>query len=207
MRRHLLPFGLAALLYNPFSIQAADFVSTYPGAINDVRAARVTEHMAPLSLAAALELALGANPELSAAGHELNAVEATIRQAQTRPNPEFAALMEDTRSSTRSTTLQINQPIELGGKRAARIGAAEQGRNAAIAELQTRRAEVRAAVVTAFFDVLVAQERMQISQASVDLAQRGTDAAKRRVMAGKISPVEETKARGAEANVRIELTL
>src|SRR3989338_711597 len=48
---------------------------------------------------------------------------------------------------------------------------------------------------------------MQISQASVDLAQRGTDAAKRRVMAGKISPVEETKARVAEANVRIELTL
>jgi cobalt-zinc-cadmium efflux system outer membrane protein len=170
-------------------------------------APRASEPAAPLTLKAALELALGANPELSAAGRELEALDATITQAQVRPNPEFSALIEDTRLATRTTTLQLNQPIELGGKRSARIEAAERGRDTASLELDAKRAEIRAAVTAAFFDVLVAQERLRLAQASVELAQRATGAATRRVTAGKVSPVEETKARVAEAGVRVELAL
>ncbi|MFH1817064.1 MAG: TolC family protein [Pseudomonadota bacterium] len=167
-------------------------------------APRASEPAAPLTLNAALELALGANPELSAAGRELEALDATITQAQARPNPELSALIEDTRRETRTTTLQLNQPIELGGKRGARIEAAERGRDAASLELDAKRAETRAAVTAAFFDVLVAQERLRLAQASVELAQRATGAASRRVTAGKVSPVEETRARVAEAAVRVE---
>jgi cobalt-zinc-cadmium efflux system outer membrane protein len=165
---------------------------------------RASESAAPLTLNAALELALGANPDLSAAGRELEALDATITQAQARPNPELSALIEDTRRETRTTTLQLNQPIELGGKRGARIEAAERGRDAAFLELEAKRAEIRAAVTAAFFDVLVAQERLRLAQASVELAQRATGAASRRVTAGKVSPVEETRARVAEAAVRVE---
>ncbi|TAN85219.1 MAG: TolC family protein, partial [Gallionella sp.] len=168
---------------------------------------RAAEPVAPLTLKAALELALGDSPELSVAGRELEALEAAIIQAQARPNPEIAAAIEDTRRATRVTTLQLSQPIELGGKRAARIGAAERNRDAASAELDAKRAEIRAAVVAAFFDVLVAQERLRLARASVELAQRATAAASRRVTAGKVSPVEETRARVAEAGVRVELTL
>lgn len=167
-------------------------------------APRASEPAAPLTLNAALELALGANPELSAAGRELEALDATITQAQARPNPELSALIEDTRRETRTTTLQLNQPIELGGKRSARIEAAERGRDAASLELDAKRAEIRAVVTEAFFDVLVAQERLRLAQASVELAQRATGAAARRVTAGKVSPVEETRARVAEAAVRVE---
>jgi cobalt-zinc-cadmium efflux system outer membrane protein len=39
----------------------------------------------------------------------------------------------------------------------------------------------------------------------LSLAQRASQAASRRVTAGKISPVEETKARVAEASARVEL--
>jgi len=165
---------------------------------------RASESAAPLTLNAALELALGANPDLSAAGRELEALDATITQAQARPNPELSALIEDTRRETRTTTLQLNQPIELGGKRGARIEAAERGRDAASLELDAKRAEIRAAVTAAFFDVLIAQERLRLAQASVELAQRATGAASRRVIAGKVSPVEETRARVAEAAVRVE---
>ncbi|OYZ54461.1 MAG: cobalt-zinc-cadmium resistance protein, partial [Hydrogenophilales bacterium 16-61-112] len=77
-----------------------------------------------------------------------------ITQAGVRPNPQISTLIEDTRRSTRTTTLQLNQPIELGGKRAARIDAAERGRDAASADFDAKRAEIRAAVMTAFFDVL-----------------------------------------------------
>lgn len=167
-------------------------------------APRASEPAAPLTLNAALELALGANPELSAAGRELEALDATITQAQARPNPVLSALIEDTRREARTTTLQLNQPIELGGKRGAMIEAAERGRDAASLELEAKRAEIRAAVTAAFFDVLVAQERLRLAQASVELAQRASAAAARRVTAGKVSPVEETRARVAEAAVRVE---
>lgn len=210
----LLPV-LLALFFNPALAQADDvgrgaFIETSVGAdtvsVSPV-IERATELAVPLTLKAALELALGANPELSAAARELEAVEAMIIQAQARPNPEISALIEDTRRETRSTTLQLNQPIELGGKRGARIDAAERGRDAASVEFSGKRAEIRSMVMAAFFDVLVAQERLQLAQASADLAQRATNAAARRVAAGKVSPVEETKARVAEAEVRLESTL
>ena len=207
MRKRLLPLGLAALFFNPSVAQTVDAGRNGAYETSGIRAARAAEPAAPLTLTAALELALGANPDLAAAGRELEAVEATIIQAQVRPNPEIAASIEDTRRATRTTTLQLNQPIDLGGKRAARITAAERGRDAASTELNAKRAEIRAAVVAAFFDVLVAQERLRLAQASVELAQRVTIAASRRVTAGKVSPVEETKARVAEAGVRVELTL
>ena len=206
MRTRLLPLGLAALFINPLFAQAVD-VGRPDAYKHSAPTARATEPAAPLTLQAALALALNANADLSAAGHELEAVEATIMQAQVRPNPELAALMEDTRKATRTTTLQLNQAIELGGKRGARIDAAERGRDAASAERDAKRAEIRALVLAAFFDVLVAQERLRLAQDTVELAQRATSAASRRVTAGKVSPVEETKARVAEAGVRIELTL
>lgn len=206
MRRCLLPLGLAVLSINPSFAQAVD-VAHGNAFETGMLAPRATEPVAPLTLKAALELALGANPELSAAGRELEAFEATIVQARVRPNPEISTLIDDTRRATRTTTLQLNQPIELGGKRAARIEAAERGRDAASLELDAKRAGIHAAVTAAFFDVLVAQERLRLAQASVELAQRATGAASRRVAAGKVSPVEETKARVAEAGVRVEITL
>lgn len=201
MRRRLLPLGLAALLLNPSFAQVPDTPA------GGVAALRKAEAASPLTLSAALEMAVAANPELAAARRELEAIEATVIQARTRPNPELATLVEDTRSATRTTTLQLSQPIELGGKRAARIDAAERGRDAARAELRGKGAEIRAAVTAAFYDTLVAQERQRLARSSVELAQRATDVAKRRVLAGKVSPIEETKARVAESSVRVELQL
>ena len=203
MRRFLLPLGLAALCINPIFAQPANT----NGASYESATTRPAEPAGPLTLKSAWALALGANPELSAAGHEVAALEATIRQAETRPNPEISASIEDTRRATRISKLELSQAFELGGKRAARIKAAERGRDAASAELDTKRAEIRAAVVAAFFDVVVAQERLRLATASVELAQRATGAASRRVTSGKVSPVEETKARVAEASVRLELAL
>ncbi len=206
MRSLLLPLGLAALFFNSSFAQTAD---TARGTLYDSTGAhtnRVTESAAPLTLKSALALALGTNAELSAAGRELEAVAATIIQAQVRPNPDISVSIEDTRRATRTTTLQLNQPIELGGKRAARIEAAERGRDVVSTELNAKRADIRATVMAAFFDVLVSQERQRLALSSVDLAQRATTAASRRVAAGKVSPVEETKARVAEGGVRVELT-
>lgn len=192
MRRLLL------LCYLLWAVQpichAADYAATPP-----------PEAGRELRLQDALGLALAANPDIAVAMRERAAIEGVRVQAALRPNPSVAATVEDTRQSTRQTTLQLSQPLELGDKRARRIEAAERRMDAAEAGVAVRIAEVHAAVVAAFYEVLTAQERVRLAEASLALAQRARDAASKRVRAGKVSPVEETKALVAESAVRITL--
>lgn len=161
---------------------------------------------APLSLTRAIELAMEGNPEIAAATRQVEATEGQLIQGRARPNPELAYSLEDTRSQTRTQSWQLNLPIELGGKRAARTKAAEKAREQAQAQLAEVRATVRANVVAAYFDVLTAQERLALARDSSALAKSSTDTVSKRVAAGKVSPVEETKAKVAEAGIRVELT-
>ena len=159
----------------------------------------------PLSLAKAIELALEGNPEVAAAKRQWEATEGQVLQGRSRPNPELAYSLEDTRSKTRTQSWQLNLPLELGGKRAARTKAAEKTREQAQAQLAELQATVRANVAAAYFDVLTAQERLVLARDSAALAKSSTDTVSKRVAAGKVSPVEESKARVAEAGVRVEL--
>lgn len=194
-------FGFTVFASTNLSAQTHDTLPTTTFA-----PALAKESTGSLTLSAAIDLALTSNPELSAAANELRAVEGAVIQAGILPNPEISTSVEDTQNkSTRTTTIQLNQRIELGGKRSARIASAERGRDVAAADLVAKRLDVRATVIGAFFDVLVAQERVKQAEDLLGLAQRASQAAARRVTAGKISPVEETKARVAEASARVEL--
>jgi cobalt-zinc-cadmium efflux system outer membrane protein len=153
----------------------------------------------------AVEQALAHHPELAVANAEVDALGGASLQARARPNPELAFTQEGTKSPSRTTTVQINQPIELGGKRQARMTAVESAAELARADLSARRHAIAAAVVTAFFAVLIIQERLRLSETALELSQRSSLATSQRVKAGKLSPVEETKANVSEANVRIEL--
>jgi cobalt-zinc-cadmium efflux system outer membrane protein len=158
-----------------------------------------------MSLQSATRLALAHNPELAIARLELQAWEGTAQQAGARPNPELGLLVEDTRSASRTTTIQWRQSIELGGKRAARVSAAAHGREQAGISLLAKQAELRAAVALAFFELLGAQEQVRLTQASLDLAGKASSIAGKRVQAGKVPPLEQTQALVAESGVRAEL--
>ncbi|CAM4130557.1 TolC family protein [Comamonas aquatilis] len=159
----------------------------------------------PISLSAALALAMERNATLRAASQALAASEGAVLQSQARPNPELAYSQEDTRRETRSMTLQWNQPLEIGGKRAARIKVAEHGRELAQAELDAARASLRADVRAAFVNLLAAQQRVQLNEKTLEIAAQARDAAAKRVQAGKIAPLEETKARVAESSAQLAL--
>lgn len=159
-----------------------------------------------LSLEQALEQALNANAEIAVAMRERDAVEGMQAQAATRPNPTLTARMEDTRSATRETFLEISQPIELGNKRTLRIQAADRYFDAASAGIALKKAEIQADVIANFHAVLAAQEKLRLAESSLEIAQRAREAASKRVQAGKLSPVEETRSRIAESGIRIELT-
>lgn len=160
---------------------------------------------APISLQAALALAMEHNPGLRAAAQALAASEGALIQSRARPNPELAYSQEDTRRETRSMTLQWNQSIEIGGKREARMKAAGHGRELARAELEAAQAGLRADVRTAFANVLAGQQRVQLHQRTLEIAGSARDAAAKRVLAGKVAPLEETKAHVAESSAELAL--
>lgn len=202
MRSLLFPIGLALLCAQPLSAaaQAPVPIPATPSADGPLFASSA------LTLEASIRRAFQSNPGLRAAGRDLDIAAGQRMQAGLVPNPQLSYLSEGIKKDARTTTVQINQAIELGGKRGARITLAERERDVASADLASYRSVLRADVVTAFFDVLTAQERLLLAQASQELSQKVTGAASRRVIAGKISPVEETRARVAEASTKIELS-
>ena len=158
----------------------------------------------PLTLKSALALARIQNSELAAIGREVGAADAAVLQSEVLPNPELSATWEEVGKPSRSTSLQISQLIELGGKRSARIRAAGLGKDAATAEFEAKRIDVLTRTAQAFIDVLAAQRRKQLSDQAVALAGQAAEAVGKRVTAGKVSPVEETKARLEAGAARIE---
>lgn len=191
----------AAVLLAASSGAFAQGVSQAPIASGQAPQAAATAASTPLSLARAIEFALEGNPEVAAAMRQLEATEGQVLQGSARPNPELAYLLE----KTSTQNWQLNLPVELGGKRAARTKAAEKSREQAQAQLIELKATVRANVAAAYFDVLTARERLALATDSTALAKSSTDTVAKRVAAGKVSPVEETKARVAEAGIRVEL--
>jgi cobalt-zinc-cadmium efflux system outer membrane protein len=158
-----------------------------------------------LSLGAALDLVLRNNRQLASAQREIQAQDGAVSQAGALPNPELSGLVEDTRRATRVTTVQINQQVELGGKRGARVTAAERAREAAVAELAAIRGELSAVTRRAFIDLLAAQAQQRSAEESVNVAHKALAAVAKRVRAGSNSPVDETRARVAASGARLDL--
>ncbi|MFK0310946.1 TolC family protein [Pseudomonas sp. NPDC090233] len=157
------------------------------------------------SLPEALAAAFANNPELAAAGREIGIAEGERRQAGLIPNPELSWEVEDTRRDTSTTTVTLSQPLELGGKRGARIAVAGSGQAIAQLELERQRNALRADVVQAFHAALRAQTAVELAQQSQALTERGLRVAQGRVSAGQSSPVEATRAQVQLAQAQAEV--
>ncbi|MRW92059.1 TolC family protein [Duganella sp. FT80W] len=159
-----------------------------------------------LTLEQAVARTLSTSPELRAAAIDVAIADGAREQAGLRPNPELSLLREGMSSANRTDTIQLSQPLELGGKRSARIQLAEQDQALAEADLGVVRATLRAEVSAAFLQALTAQEHVALARQSLQLASKATHAASRRVAAGKISPLEQTRSSVAEAGAQLELS-
>ena len=160
---------------------------------------------APLTLERALQSAFAHNPSLAAAQWEIGVAEGDRQQAGLIPNPQVSWEAEDTRRRSRTTTLMLSQPLELGGKRGARIEVAERAQDAASIELERRRNELRADVFQAFYNSTIAQQRLLLTEQSLQLAERGLRVAQGRINAGKAAPVEAMRAQVQLSQVRLVL--
>lgn len=158
-----------------------------------------------LTMDQALQTAFANNPDLAAAQWDIGIAQGDRQQAGLIPNPEVSWEAEDTRRNSRTTTVMINQPIELGGKRGARIDVASRAQDAAGIELERKRNVLRADVIQAFYSASTAQQRLSLSRQSLELAERGVRVAQGRIDSGKSSPVEGTRAEVQRSEVRLEL--
>jgi cobalt-zinc-cadmium efflux system outer membrane protein len=194
------PSLLVACAFTAFSLAAQE--KTPP-------AGSPGEPSGELTLERIQSLAISRSPEIAAAESELRAREGGLLQAGARPNPELAGTSENhggdtAKSGGVQSTLQIEQRLELGGDRAARAGVAAAARDLARWDLESRRLDVAGRATRAYFDVLSAQRRMQLADDTVRLAEEVRSTVAARVEAGKVSPIEETRADVSLAAERIE---
>ena len=158
-----------------------------------------------LTMDQALEAAFSNNPELAAAQWDIGIAQGDLQQAGLMPNPQVSWEAEDTRRNSRTTTVLINQQIELGGKRGARVDVASRNQDAVGIELERKRNVLRADVIQAFSSASTAQQRVFLARQSLELAERGLRVAQGRIKSGKTSPVEGTRAEVQLSEVRLEL--
>lgn len=140
----------------------------------------------------AVRLALENNGEFAAARKEIEAARALVKQARLRPNPsvEFSR-QEQIGGKDNDTMIAGSLPLELGGRRKARI-------NVAIAELTVREKEVAnrerllAAEVRAKFGEALAQTlKLKLVEDLLETAVGGYRLVQARVTEGKTAPLEE----------------
>ena len=199
----LLMTALVVAMPSAMSI-AAEIAPARPGDVE--RPAGV------VSLEHAVAAALARNPSVLAADALARAQEGGVRQAGVLPNPTLEGETEDLAGTGRfgsvsqpQTTVRLSQLVLLGGDREARLRAAIAERSLAAWDAAARRLDVGASTVQAFVDVQAAQEGLAIAENGVRLAETVVFAVTERVGAGFASPVEETKARVASAEARLQV--
>lgn len=172
-----------------------------------------------LTLRDAVRLTLQRNPELASFDKEMRALEGVTLQAGLLRNPQLSVNVDNAGNmgagngqraikqnvEQQDLIIHISQLIELGGKRAARVNAASLGQALAGKDFETKRLELVARVANVFTEVLAGQEQLRLAEESQRLAQQVVDTVKRRVQAGKVPPIEETKVGVAFSTTRIAL--
>ena len=155
----------------------------------------------PLTLERAIAAALLGNPELRSFEFQIHAQDARTRQAGLRPATELTLELENALGTGEyrgaesvEATLALSQLIELGGKREARIAAANAGRGVLDVERQARQLDVLAEVTRRFIEVASRQEHLRLTGTARDLAQQTIAATEKRVNAAKSPHAELDRA-------------
>ncbi|MCI3130999.1 TolC family protein [Phenylobacterium aquaticum] len=153
-------------------------------------------------------------PRLAEAAAGVRQAEGLARQAAARPNPTAGVEIENFsgtgpyRGTGQSdTTFSIGQPIELGGKRGARIAAGRAGLEAARARLVQARADYAFALADAYAQAEAAERQVALAQESLTLADEVLRVARALVGAGKEAELRSLQAQAAVTSARAALDI
>lgn len=180
-------------------VQAQDIATSQPGP------------GASYTLDEAVAAAGGSAPAADAAQAGIEAARAARNVAGLRPNPQFQSQIENVVGtgpyngiSQAETTVGLNIPIELGGKRSARIAVADAQANRAALVAAITQADIRLQVTALYIDALAAERRVFTARDQLRIAENALNASKVRVQAGRASPLEEQRADVARLNAEAD---
>lgn len=187
---------------NPLACALVAVVLAAASGVPTARAQSAAPANAPvLTLADALDLAGSASPNIDAADAGVRAASAARRVAGLRPNPSLSADIENVGGSRAyndieapKQTVSLGVPVELGGKRSARIAVADAQGNRAEIERVAAGADLRLAVTQAYVEAVAADQRLATARDQAAIAAETVRAAHVRVLAGRASPLEEQRA-------------
>ena len=161
---------------------------------------------------ALLKQAQASAPRLALGSAETRVAEGHAAQAAARPNPTLGLMVENAAGSgpykdfdSAETTLSVEQPLELGGKRAARTSAAQADLAVAKARAASGQVDFARDLALAYAGAEAAQLRLAIARDSVDLAQADARAARLLVDNGKEAQVRAVQADAGLATARADL--
>ena len=126
-----------------------------------------------LSLDRALEMAGATSPSLDMAEADIRTAAAARTVAGLRPNPSVTVEAENVAGSgayrgteSLEATTSLAVPIELGGKRSARIGAADARSHRMAIQAAIAQADLRLSVIRAYAESAAAQQRVTTARAA-----------------------------------------
>lgn len=161
---------------------------------------------------ALLEHAQASAPRLAEARADIARVQGLARQAAARPNPTLGLEFENFsgngpfRGATAlETTAQVEQTLELGGKRPARIAAGRADVDAARARSAQANADFAFDLADAYAQAEAAERRVELAGDAVALAQEDARVANALVKAGKEADLRAVQARAAVQAARAAL--
>ena len=145
-----------------------------------------------LSLDDALRKALLSRASLKAEAERVTAAEGLRKQAGLIPNPEFQYQNENLRPGQTygqdvDTLALINQPLDILGKRKARIAAADENISATATGLELARWRVAQRVKLAYWSARGTQEIRDVLKSTVEAFQKTVDFHAARLSAGAIA--------------------
>lgn len=165
-----------------------------------------------LTLDEALAQAGAIAPANEVAALGVEAAEAGRAVAALRPNPTLSADVENVIGTgpyeginEAETTIAFALPLELGGKRPARIAVADAQRARAKIEAVITRADLRLQVTQAYIEAVAAERRLTIAQDQLGVTRENLRIARDRVEAGANSPIDQQRAALLAANAEAEL--
>jgi cobalt-zinc-cadmium efflux system outer membrane protein len=153
-----------------------------------------------LTLDEAERIALEENPEIHVAVRRVAMAEAHIPAAGALDDPQFmyrgwqVPLKHPWDYNGAQNMLMISQALPGPGKRGLATGIAETGVQAEKAALQATQLRVRVELRKAFYDLLLAQDEMQIHDQHVAIARQAVEASRIKYTTGKVPQQDMLKA-------------
>lgn len=193
MNFRIVIFGLFVLLALPLGLCAQD---AQPPAVTPPTPQSHTKYYNEQTGKTADELvkvALSNNPEVAAMRREVEAGQALIRQARLRPNPSLQVGGERQIGGMGDNSLMVEGglPLELGGRRKARISVAERELEIRTQALAERERQLAAEVRRKFGEALAGILKLRFTEETVAMAEQNLDLVTAQVTEGRRSPLDQ----------------